>query len=449
MRFVGGNNYVFNGADLSLLDGGEHNINSGLGSGYGVTFNNHLVSEGSARLEASGGGSHITLNAGLDAGNNWVQIGNYSDGTINFGGGVFVMGELKQVGRLNITGAISLTANGAYNGVKGVTTVNHADATLSFNSWINNNRVTHSNENGQFILQSGSVTFGNMGGLAVLMADGGGNKTAILNVSGGKLSTLGDQGIVLVNTEWGGEHTGQAIFLQSGGTVATSGIKFGYGGNAAASTVSALVDISGGLLLVGGDGIKKGAAAVGLTEAQIFFNASGGVIGALADWNSDVVMTLDGNATFQAADADGVARNITLNGALDGTGGFSKTGGGTLLLSGANTYAGDTIVSAGTLELTDVAALGGMADLSIFTGASIMLNYTGTAVIDSLLLDNAVIGNLVIGQSYTSSELNSVLSQTIFGGAGLLSISSIPEPSAWLLFGISAVLLAVMRRRRN
>src|SRR3546814_11320135 len=39
--------------------------------------------------------------------------------------------------------------------------------------------------------------------------------------------------------------------------------------------------------------------------------------------------------------------------AITGTGGLTKTGAGTLVLNGENTYAGGTVVSAGTLEVGD------------------------------------------------------------------------------------------------
>jgi len=61
---------------------------------------------------------------------------------------------------------------------------------------------------------------------------------------------------------------------------------------------------------------------------------------------------VNGNITFQAADAVAVAHNITLSGALSGIGGLIKSGNGTVILSGANTYTGGTAINAGTLILT-------------------------------------------------------------------------------------------------
>jgi autotransporter-associated beta strand protein len=53
------------------------------------------------------------------------------------------------------------------------------------------------------------------------------------------------------------------------------------------------------------------------------------------------------------------AGELTLSGILSGTGGFTKIGSGTLVLSGANTFAGATTVQSGILNLQTSTALGG------------------------------------------------------------------------------------------
>jgi autotransporter-associated beta strand protein len=65
-------------------------------------------------------------------------------------------------------------------------------------------------------------------------------------------------------------------------------------------------------------------------------------------------MTLTNSSTgattvFQASDVSNVAHNIALSGQLGGAGGLTKTGNGTLTLSGVNSYGGATVVNAGTL----------------------------------------------------------------------------------------------------
>ena len=47
------------------------------------------------------------------------------------------------------------------------------------------------------------------------------------------------------------------------------------------------------------------------------------------------------------------AGTLTYGGSLEGSSGLEKAGAGTLTLSGVNTYSGDTLVSAGTLNLSN------------------------------------------------------------------------------------------------
>ncbi len=63
-------------------------------------------------------------------------------------------------------------------------------------------------------------------------------------------------------------------------------------------------------------------------------------------------LTLSGNITNSGftLTIDGVA-NSTLNGIVQGAGGLAKSGGGTLTLNSANTYAGNTTINAGILRL--------------------------------------------------------------------------------------------------
>src|SRR5262249_9707727 len=68
-------------------------------------------------------------------------------------------------------------------------------------------------------------------------------------------------------------------------------------------------------------------------------------------------LTLNADRTFQL----GSGSALTINGVLGGPGGFTKAGTGTLVLGGANTYAGLTQVSEGALYVEHPSALGSTA----------------------------------------------------------------------------------------
>ncbi len=82
-------------------------------------------------------------------------------------------------------------------------------------------------------------------------------------------------------------------------------------------------------------------------------NFSSGVLGAKADWSTNLPINLPngGNINFRAADPADVAHNISLNGVLAGNGGVTKSGGGSLALRATNTFAGAVTINGGTLEV--------------------------------------------------------------------------------------------------
>jgi autotransporter-associated beta strand protein len=94
-----------------------------------------------------------------------------------------------------------------------------------------------------------------------------------------------------------------------------------------------------------------------------------------------------GGAARAIAVADGTAAvDLTISVPVI-NGGLTKAGSGTLALTGANTYAGDTSVLAGTLRFT-AANLANAADVALAAGANLDLAFSAATpdVIDSLLI---------------------------------------------------------------
>ena len=81
---------------------------------------------------------------------------------------------------------------------------------------------------------------------------------------------------------------------------------------------------------------------------------AGGTLQYLAGFATTRAVTL--NAGGGTVDANG--NDATLAGTIDGLGGLTKTGAGTLSLFGNNTYGGGTILQQGTLHLGNDHALG-------------------------------------------------------------------------------------------
>lgn len=166
---------------------------------------------------------------------------------------------------------------------------------------------------------------------------------------------LGDNGTVYT-----------AVLNQSGGAINNV-----YNLNLGAVRASGrgVYNLSGGSITIGAGGLTSSS---GSYEA----NLGGGTIAASTSWTSPLNLNLtglNGAVTF-----DTMGSQIALSGALSGPGGLIVTGGGTLELSGANTYTGDTVVSQGVLQLDATGNL--PSALRVADGALLNLNYNGTLI---------------------------------------------------------------------
>ncbi|MDO5113819.1 MAG: autotransporter-associated beta strand repeat-containing protein, partial [Planctomycetia bacterium] len=147
------------------------------------------------------------------------------------------------------------------------------------------------------------------------------------------------------------------------------------------ANVPTALNLTGGRLNLGEYGIKAietdGAGDGALSwemeqDGNQTVTLGTGTLGALANWNSKLKMTLLDNSvtTIDTQNpTNDAGQTITLSGALSGNGGVTKTGAGTLVLSGENTYTGKTTVEMGTLELNgSVAGAVELAGDVILTG---------------------------------------------------------------------------------
>ena len=129
--------------------------------------------------------------------------------------------------------------------------------------------------------------------------------------------------------------------------------------------------------------------------------------------------TIDVVEAAQTLTISGVVSDVTTAANL------TKAGAGTLVLSGNNTYSGNTSVTAGTLQVGDggtTGSLGAGGDLDVASGATVNFNRT-----DSLAFDNAVTGagdinvnsgTLTISNANTHSGTLTVASGANLDGEG-------------------------------
>lgn len=126
---------------------------------------------------------------------------------------------------------------------------------------------------------------------------------------------------------------------------------------------------------------------------------------AAATWSGAI--TLGGTATV-----DTPAVGKTISGLIGGAGGLIKTGSNTLTLSAANNYTGPTTVSAGSLRVQQP-YLADTAAVTVATGATLNLDFTGTDVVGSLTLG---------GNSLGPGTYNATTHPGLLAGAGALQV---------------------------
>jgi len=190
--------------------------------------------------------------------------------------------------------------------------------------------------------------------------------TGTINQSGGTLNTdsnttfiVGDHGTGTYNMSGGTANLQGGMFVgknsgstgtvnQSSGTII---IGAGQALNMADST--SVYNLNGGVLEVGGAGGIIGNGTI---------NFNGGTLQAI---NSDLISSLSGTTSGNSS-LDTTNANITLNGDLSGTGGFTILGPNSVTLTGNNSFTGDINISSGTLN----AGVNNLASNSVAIGST-------------------------------------------------------------------------------
>ena len=230
-------------------------------------------------------------------------------------------------------------------------------------------------------------------------------------------------------------YTNTGSVTQTGGTISVAGTL--YLGN---ESVSGTYNLNGGRLVANSIANGSGTGA---------FNFGGGTLQASGSFSTGLPMTLTGTSGNANVNTNGYT--VTLSGVLFGTGGLNKTGAGTLMLTAAETYSGDTTVNGGTLAITGGIGDGGTTLIDVQSGAAILsttnINKSdldivtasgatfdvagGTHVVGDISGDG--ITKVDAGASLTVASLRQ--GTLIIGGAGA---TAVPEPSTFALLGMSA-----------
>ena len=320
---------LFGAGTLNIEDGGKVTSPSGyIGFDTSSTGVATVTGEGSQWLNSGG-----------------LYVGSSGTGTLN----------IEDGGKVTA----SYTVAGIQPDAKGEITVKGTGALLDTTGEV---RVGDTDEGILNIQEGGTVRSKGVS----ISASSGGIGTATVT-GAGSLWDNGAFGLTLTSTS--GEGT---LNISDGGRVIAAALQFTS--NFSASDAEAVLNLSGtaasrGVLETGGlyEGIGTGVGG------KINFN--GGILRAtttepnfIQNFEAGDVQIQPGGA-FIDTEHNAVGYNVGISTVLEGSGGLTKQGSGTLTLSGANTYEGTTTVEKGTLALGAAGSIADSEEINVKTGA--------------------------------------------------------------------------------
>ena len=439
------------GGGSSTLGGGSATIQvpgsptSGGTGGTGATNDSGQGGPGGAPDVVLAGDAVVNANAqggtgqGFDGfnfagGGGGGGAGVYSTGTsVTVSGGVTVRGGTGGNGGAGTSGLASNGGGGGGGGAAFVIVTPAADV---------NNQGTLIGGNGGNGGTAGNPGGGGGGGDGLLTLGSGTQVTNIGTIVGGVGGASGGGGSTAGTS-------GAGVNLAAGFNVLSNvGTITGGAGNGGAAGVGV---ISNGDVIVNGGTISGGLFSDGVTRAAaIQFNGTNNTLQLLTGsniiGNLDVAagaaakitagsagLSLSNNVTLGDATSrvtlDSTTTNLVVSGVISGAGSVGVTGSRTITLTGNNTYAGDTTITTGTLQIGNGGTTGSVAGNIVNNGTlafnrSDAVTYAGT-ISGSGNLVQAGAGTLTISGTAGYAGSTTINAGTLaLSGAGSIAASS-------------------------
>jgi autotransporter-associated beta strand protein len=377
-------------------------------------------------------------------------------------------GDANIFGNITLNGGTFTTGNGYNASYQAAILLGTVTVGGTTPSTINTN-ATNTLANGVMLSTSGGTTFNvaltggtgsdlivsaplvdsNSGSAGSLIKTGAGTMqltaantfTGNLNINSGFLiANRGNNVVNPTSSALGNPQVARNLSINSGGTlVFASGDTLG---GATSAVLSTLVVNQGGVVTNTG-GVFNTLGPVQLDGGTL--TGIGGAIPAYQMYNLRGTVTVGGNSasmisgsgtndgyhlaaptTFNVADATNDANTdltvsaplIDQDGTHGGSGSLTKTGLGTMLLSAANTYTGNTVLNTGTLTLGSSASL---ASQSITVSTSTTFNANGVLNSSPAVTDD---GNLIFGANPNAGLLTRTVGSLTIHNGGVTTVAA-------------------------
>ena len=272
------------------------------------------------------------------------------------------------------------------------------------------------------------------------------NGNVTLTISG---PVTGDGGIANQSTDTFGS---SSVSLSSTANTFTGPLTVGVGTQGAVTiTLNSLADSASSITLTSGSNNARDSkfvwgsgaiSAITLNQRQIVL--AGGYDHVIENSNTNPANTIainqDVSATSTSSNrklilqgvntGDNIIAGVISNGVSDSTTSLEKSGSGTWVLSGVNTYTGSTTVSGGILKLAASECLADAGTLTINGGKLELAAGVGERI-DNLILGSITqTTNTTYGSFASSAEIQD---DTRFAGTGMLFLGMDPPPQGTVI----------------
>ena len=377
-----GSGVIFNGGDLLATQGftSARTFSFISGAKIGVSTGTLILSGflgGSGSLTKNGTGTLVLSQANTYSGGTTLSEGIVSvsaDNNLGASGGGLALDGGTLLASQGFTSArtFSLTSKGGTIGV--------SKGTLALSGVVSGSGNLTKSGMGTLVLSKANTYSGGTTLSEGIVSVGADNN---LGASGGRLTLdggtlLASQGFT--SARYSSLTSKGGTIGVSRGTLTLSNVVSGSG-NLTKSGMGTLV-LSGTNTYSGGTKIEEGRLSIssdshlGNISSSVTFDGGAALVATRAFTSSNsrnFILTGDGQVEVASGVGSqiGVVSGLTLQGVFSGTGSLTKSGAGSLVLTGVNTYSGGTIINGGVLYCSRDANLGDQASIT-FNGGSLV-----------------------------------------------------------------------------
>ncbi|TCH99805.1 hypothetical protein EJV46_03810 [Roseococcus sp. SYP-B2431] len=414
-----GTTLFFQGAAASgqgveyIVDGALIFDNNSTGGNSSFVVNSQVAIRDAARTVAmgslsGGGGTLVQSYAGGDV---TLQVGSLGTST-SFGGSILSPGgnmlDLEKVGAGTLTlsgansyGATAISAGTLQVGAGGTT------GTLGTGAVVNNAALIFDRSDSVTVANaiSGSGTV-EQAGTGTTILTGGNSYSGTTTISAGTLQIGAGGGLTGTLGTGNVVNNGSLVFDRN--SIDVSNVISGTG----SVTIQGSTSLSGVNTYSGGTFINSflfvaADSALGDAAGRLTFDR--GFLTTTASFTSSRDITINaGGASFEPM----LGATLALTGVISGSGGLGSNGPGTLVLTGANTYSGDTELNAGITQIA--------ADDALGSGARLYINGGALRTTASLTMTRAIELQTLAGSNLTPDAGTTLTLAGAVSGRGLI-----------------------------